>query len=105
RITSPPTAPRASLGLPEVLEPIWCQLRVAHGVLDVLVPEVMLQRPRVVAVIGKFEPAGVAEHVRMHAEWHFGGLSEPRNHPVGLLGFREPVRTPFAGAEASRSLN
>jgi hypothetical protein len=38
---------------PEVLEPIRCQLGVAHGVLNVLVPEVRLQRPRVVPGIGQ----------------------------------------------------
>src|SRR5262245_58650317 len=43
-------------------------------------PEVVLQGARVVPVVGEFEPAGMAEHVRMHAEWHFGGLPEPRNH-------------------------
>src|SRR5262245_27991334 len=43
-------------------------------------PEVVLQGARVVPVVGEFEPAGMAEHVRMHAEWHFGGLPEPGDH-------------------------
>jgi hypothetical protein len=34
-------------------------------VLDVPVPEVVLQRPRVVAIIGQFEPTGMAKHVRV----------------------------------------
>jgi hypothetical protein len=34
-----------------------------------------------VTVIGEFEAAGVAEHVRMHAKGHLGGLPEPRNVP------------------------
>jgi hypothetical protein len=33
-------------------------------VLNVLVPEVVLQGPRVVAIVGKLEPAGMAKHVR-----------------------------------------
>jgi hypothetical protein len=38
---------------PEVLEPVRGQLGVAHRVLDVLVAEPRLQRPGVVAGIGK----------------------------------------------------
>jgi hypothetical protein len=40
-------------------------------VLNVVVPKVVLQSPRVLAVIGGFEPAGMATHVRMHLH---GGL-------------------------------
>jgi DNA integrity scanning protein DisA with diadenylate cyclase activity len=32
-------------------------------VLDILVPEVVLQRARVLAVVGKFVAAGVTQHV------------------------------------------
>jgi hypothetical protein len=44
---------RASI-LPEVPEPFTGKLGVPNGVLDVLVPEVVLQGPRVSAVIGEF---------------------------------------------------
>jgi hypothetical protein len=44
--------------LPEVPEAGERKLGVSNDVLYVLVPEVVLQRPRVMAVIGKFEPAG-----------------------------------------------
>ena len=45
--------PRARLRLPpEILEPIRCQLGVAHRVLDVFVAEPRLQRPRVMAGVG-----------------------------------------------------
>jgi hypothetical protein len=43
--------------LPKVLKPFWRQLRVSNGVLNVFVPEIMLERPRVLTVIGKFETA------------------------------------------------
>ena len=36
-------------------------------------PEVVLQGPRVVAVVRELEPAGMTEHVRMDREWHLGG--------------------------------
>src|SRR5215813_4980398 len=68
--------------LPEVPEARWRKLSVANRVLDVLVPEVVLERARVVAVIGEFEPAGMAQHVRMHVEGHLRGLPEPGNHPA-----------------------
>jgi hypothetical protein len=45
-------------------------------VLDVLVPEVVLQGSRVVAIIGQLEPAGMAKHVRVDRQWHLGGLPE-----------------------------
>ena len=42
---------------PKVLEPVGRQFGVAHSVLDVLVPQPSLQRPRVVAgVIGAGKP-------------------------------------------------
>src|SRR5262249_5218575 len=43
---------------PEILEPVRRQLGIAHRVLDVLVPEVVLQGARVVAIVGELEPAG-----------------------------------------------
>jgi len=48
-------------------------------VLDVLVPEVVLQRPRVLAIIGELEPAGVTQHVWMHEERKLGLLAGPRS--------------------------
>ena len=45
-------------------------------VLDVLVPEVVLQGPGVMAIIGQLEATGVAQHVRVDREWHLGGLPE-----------------------------
>jgi len=43
--------PRGSIS-PEVLEPIWSEFGIAGGVLDVAVPQVMLDRPRVLPVVG-----------------------------------------------------
>ena len=43
-------------------------MSVDGGVLDVPVPEVMLDGARVLAVIGEFEAGRVAEHVGM--DWH-----------------------------------
>jgi len=62
--------------LPEVLEPIRGQLGVAHGVLDVLVAEVGLQRPGVVPCIGQGEAAGMSQHVREALEGHAGVPAE-----------------------------
>ena len=54
--------------------------------LNVLVPEVVLQGPRVVAIIGELEPAGMAEHVRVDRKWHLGGLTEALDKPVETDG-------------------
>jgi hypothetical protein len=48
---------------PKILEPRWCQLAVAHCVLDVLVAEVGLQRPGVHSVVGELETTGMTQHV------------------------------------------
>src|SRR5262249_41560055 len=62
--------------LPETLEAIRCQLGIAHGVLDVLMAEIGLQRPCVVPCIGEGEAAGMAQHVREEPR-HTGMLAEP----------------------------
>jgi hypothetical protein len=60
---------------PEVLEPIRRQLGVAHRMLDVLVAEPSLQRPRVVTGVCQCIPAGVAQHVREDRKGHTGTLA------------------------------
>ena len=45
---------------PEVLEPIRRQLGIAHGVLNVLVPEICLEGASIVAFVGQGEAAGMA---------------------------------------------
>ena len=45
---------------PKVLEPVGRHFGVPDRVLNVLVPEVVLQRPRVVAIVRELEPTGMA---------------------------------------------
>ena len=59
--------------------------------LDVLVPEVVLQGPRVVAIICELEPTGVAKHVRVDGEWHLGDLAEALDEPVKTDGADWPT--------------
>ena len=54
--------------------------------LDVLVPEVVLQSPRVVAIVGELETAGVAQHVRVDRKWHLGGLADALDESVKADG-------------------
>ena len=53
--------------------------------------KVVLQGPRVVAVIRELEPAGMAKHVRVDGEWHLGGLAEALNEPVETDGTDWPA--------------
>jgi hypothetical protein len=53
---------------PEVTEAVEGKLGVANGVLNILVPEIVLQRSGVVAIIGELEAASVPQHVGMHAK-------------------------------------
>jgi hypothetical protein len=53
---------------PEVTEAVEGKLGVANRVLNILVPEIVLQRSGVVAIIGELEAASVPQHVGMHAK-------------------------------------
>src|SRR5215472_10409129 len=83
-------APPSSVS-PKVLEPVGSHFGVPNGVLDVLVPKVVLQGARVVAIVGELEPAGMAKHVRVDREWHLGGLTDALNEPVETDGTDRPA--------------
>jgi len=51
-----------------MLKAIRSQVGVPRGVLDVAMPEVMLNRPCVVAVVRQFVAGRMAEHMRMNRE-------------------------------------
>src|SRR5215475_2758518 len=63
--------PEVRSASPKILESVGCHVGVPDRVLNVLVPEIVLQSPRVVAIVGEFEPTGVAQHVWVDREWHF----------------------------------
>jgi hypothetical protein len=71
---------------PEVLEAVGRHFGVPDRVLNVLVPEVVLQGPRVVAIVRKLEPTGMAKHVWVDREWHLGGLAEALDEAVETDG-------------------
>jgi len=58
---------------PKILESRRRQLGIPDGVLNVLVAEIGLQRPRVVASIGQCKSAGVAEHMRVRFDGQLSG--------------------------------
>src|SRR4051812_15478861 len=77
-----------SVGLiaPEILEPICRQFGVAGGMLNVTVPQIMLDRPRVLPVVGQLVAGGVAQHVRMDRELDAGreaGSTDDLAHRIG----------------------
>jgi len=57
------------------------------------VPEVVLQRPRVVAIVSELEPASMPKHVGMDREWHLGGLAEALDEAVETDGPIGPPRS------------
>ena len=57
--------PPASVAL-EILEPIGGKFSASGRVLNVLVTEVMLQRPCIDPLVRKFVPRCVPQHIRMH---------------------------------------
>src|SRR5262245_6128835 len=60
---------------PKVLEPVG-------RMLDVPVAEVVLQGPRVVAIVGELEPTGMAQHVWVDRERHLGSLADALDEAV-----------------------
>jgi hypothetical protein len=62
---------------PEILEPGGRKLCVPNSVLDALVAEPILKRPRIVALIGESVPATVPEHVGMYRERQARALVKP----------------------------
>jgi len=79
----PPGVILCSSRLPSVLppsfEPGWCQLGVANRVLDVLVPEVGLERARVPAGIRLVESTGVSKHVGVGFDLEPSSLASSAN--------------------------
>src|SRR5262245_10371142 len=71
---------------PEVFEPVRRQLGVPDRVLDVLVAEPCLQRPRIVPGIGQGVAAGVPQHVREDGEGHTGAPTEALEQRAEALG-------------------
>jgi hypothetical protein len=67
---------------PKILEAVGCHVGVPDRVLNVLVPEVVLQGPRVVAIVGELKPTGMAKHVWVDGEWHLGGLADALDKSV-----------------------
>jgi len=55
-------------------------------VLDILVPEVVLQSPCVVAIIGELKTTGMAQHVRVDRERHLGSLADALDEAVETDG-------------------
>ena len=82
---------------PKPLEPVGGEFGVPHGMLDVLVPEVGLDRAGVVTVVRPRVPAAVAEHVGTDRKAH-GGFSPVRErilrNPAAVIG--PPVSIPAA---------
>src|SRR5262249_18896842 len=83
-------APSSSVP-PKVLEPVWRHVGVPDRVLNVLVPEVVLQGPRIVTIIGELEPTGVAKHVWMNGDGHLGGPRGPLDETVETDGTDWPA--------------
>jgi hypothetical protein len=77
---SPSVRPKGSLP-PEVLEAIRRQFGIAHGVLDVFVAEIGLQRPCIVAFVGEGKAAGVSQHVRVGLELEASHGACTLDHP------------------------
>ena len=91
-----------ALVTPEILEPVCRQFRVPNRVRDVPVPQVMLDRPRVLAVVDELIAGGVAEHVRVDRKAQTCRFPGPRHELPYGRGRHAPV--PLAGEHEPRGL-
>src|SRR5262245_63925788 len=82
---------RRERSTPKLFEPVGRHIGVPDRMLDVLVPQVVLQRPRVVAIVGELEPTGMAKHVRVDRKWHLGSFPEALDESVETDGTDWPA--------------
>jgi hypothetical protein len=61
----------------KLLEPMWCQGRIARRVLDVAVTEVRLDGTRIMVIVGELVTAGMAQHVGMRLDAEVGSNGCP----------------------------
>ena len=74
---------------PKVLESRGRQLRVADRVLDVLVTQVVLDRTRIMAIVGQLVACSMTQHVRVDGEPKPSTASGARDDlPRGRIGER-----------------
>ena len=62
------------------LEPLRRQGGIARRVLDIAMPEIGLDRTRVVAIVGELVAAGMAEHVGVRLDAQIGRDGCPLDH-------------------------
>ena len=60
--------------------------------LNALVAEISLQGPGIDAIVGKFEPAGVAQHVRVSLDFEACVSGNPGGRPKGDATVKELAR-------------
>jgi hypothetical protein len=64
-VQSPIGSRACGLVLPETFEAIGREGRIAGRILNVFMPQIGLERPGVVTVVGELVAAGVPQHVRV----------------------------------------
>src|SRR5262249_6752596 len=75
----------------KVLETVGRHLGVPDRVLNVLVPEVVLQSPCVVAIIGELKTTGMVHHVGVDRERHLGSLADALDEALEADGTDWPA--------------
>jgi hypothetical protein len=76
---------------PKPLEAIGRQLGVEHRVLDIAVPQIVLDGTGIVPIIGKLEPTGMAQHVGVHRKGEGGELAGAGEYSPDRRGAQGPA--------------
>jgi hypothetical protein len=75
RLGSNPGIRRMPLIPPEILKSLRTQFRIPNRVSDVPMPEVLLDRSRILTLIGELVAGRMPQHVRVDGEGEFGELA------------------------------
>src|SRR6516164_8942944 len=68
--------------LPEALEPIESQCRIALHAHDRAAAKIALDCPCILAIVSEFIAGAVTQHPAVDQEWELGGLARPCHHAL-----------------------
>jgi hypothetical protein len=76
----PPLSPKAASIPKEFLKPLRRQSGIARRILNIAMPEIGLDRPRVVAIVGELIATGMAQHVGVRLDAQVGRVGCTLDH-------------------------
>jgi hypothetical protein len=76
--------------VPEVLKALRRKFRVPDGMLNIAMPQVVLNGARIGVLVGQVKAAGVPQHMRMDRKGQGGGFARSADHVVDRTPHQDP---------------